>query len=103
MRGEHRADGTRVRCAICVPAHIPEYGADIQTSAAADAVQGIPLFGVRKQLGAAVVEHDNAILLPALGVARVAGAPPKSDITRPSLTGAPCRPQRQGKTEGPRH
>src|SRR5439155_13410804 len=56
VRRDDRADGTGVSRAVTVAAHVAVDGTDVQTSAAADAMKGVALLGVRQQAGASIVE-----------------------------------------------
>src|SRR4051794_19850603 len=63
---DDRADGSGVRRAVGVAADIAENRANVQASAAANAVEGITLLGVREQLGAAIVQQDHMIFFGAI-------------------------------------
>src|SRR5271155_3276829 len=59
MRSKDAADRPRIRGAVGVTAHGAENRADVEASAAADAMQHIALLDVREQFGSAIIEQDD--------------------------------------------
>ncbi len=86
-----RDDGTDralVRGVISVTAHVAENRTDVQTCAAANAMQGVTLFSVRQQTGAAVVQQHDVKFLRAVGFTASARAGDKRVVACQRLTGA---------------
>src|ERR1700681_2263133 len=76
-----RADRTLVSGRIGVAADIPVNRANIQTSAATDAVERIPLLGISQQLSSSIVQKDNMKFLWAICFARLTWAANQGVVT----------------------
>ena len=71
MRRYDRTDRTLVSGSVGVAADITENRASIQAGAAADAVQGVPLFGIRQQLSAIVIQQNQMEFLGTVHLIRL--------------------------------
>ena len=101
LRRDDGADRARIHPGIAVPADLAVDRAVIQASAAANAVQRLPLLGMLEQLGAAVVEqHDVELVGPVDLVARAAGR--RGTTCRRSAPGrSRCGRAASGRRPGP--
>src|SRR5262245_34378557 len=96
-RRDHAADRARIGGVVRMTADVPVYGTDVQTGAAANAVQHFPFFGVGQQAAASVIKQDAVKFLRAISFT---GAPRPADERAVGGDGLSCarggkhRPQR---------
>src|SRR5580693_7096342 len=69
MRRDDGADRALIGGAVRVAADILVNRADVETCAAADAMESVALLGIGKQAGATVIEEDHVKFLRAVGFA----------------------------------
>ena len=74
VRRDDRADRAVISRAVGVAADVSENRADVQASAAADAVERVALLGVRQQFRAVIVQQHDVTFFRAVGFAGLARA-----------------------------
>ena len=95
VRRDHAADRAAVGRAVGVAADVLEDGADVEARAAADAVEGVALFRISEQLGAAVVEQHDVVFLRTVAFARLARTAVHRVVAGEGLAGTGGREHRQ--------